>query len=61
MPSFNEPHDAALCRVRKEDFGELRHQDDVSPACPINSDELRSYCTQAEHLQVAPCDIGIRA
>jgi choline dehydrogenase-like flavoprotein len=39
---------AALYRLRKEDFGELRHHDGVSPAWPISYDELEPYYTQAE-------------
>ena len=41
---------AALYRLRKEDFGELRHHDGLSPAWPISYDELEPYYTQAEHL-----------
>jgi choline dehydrogenase-like flavoprotein len=41
---------AALYRLRKEDFGELRHHDGVSPAWPISYDELEPYYTQAEQL-----------
>jgi choline dehydrogenase-like flavoprotein len=41
---------AALYRLRKEDFGELRHHDGVSPAWPISYDELEPYYTQAEEL-----------
>src|SRR5258708_2823021 len=41
---------AALFRLRKEDFGELRHHGGVSPAWPISYDELEPYYTQAEHL-----------
>lgn len=41
---------AALLRLRKEDFGELRHHDGVSPAWPIDYDDLAPYYTQAEHL-----------
>src|SRR5262245_57970883 len=41
---------AALYRLRREDFGELRHHDGVSPAWPIAYDELEPYYTQAEHL-----------
>ena len=41
---------AALYRLRKEDFGGLRHHDGVSPAWPIEYDELEPYYTQAEHL-----------
>jgi choline dehydrogenase-like flavoprotein len=41
---------AALYRLRKEDFGELRHYDGISPAWPISYDELEPYYTQAEQL-----------
>jgi choline dehydrogenase-like flavoprotein len=41
---------AALFRMRKEDFGELRHHDGISPAWPISYDELEPYYTQAEKL-----------
>jgi choline dehydrogenase-like flavoprotein len=41
---------AALYRLRKEDFGELRHHDGVSPAWPISYDELEPYYTLAEQL-----------
>jgi choline dehydrogenase-like flavoprotein len=39
---------AALYRLRREDFGELRHHGGVSPAWPIGYDELEPYYTQAE-------------
>src|SRR2546423_406878 len=41
---------AALFRLRKEDFGELRHHGGISPAWPIGYDDLEPYYTQAEHL-----------
>ncbi len=41
---------AALFRMRKEDFGELKHFDGVSPAWAISYDELEPYYTQAENL-----------
>ncbi len=41
---------AALFRLRKEDFGELRHHGGISPAWPIRYDELEPYYTQAENL-----------
>ncbi len=41
---------AALFRLRKEDFGELRHHDGISPAWPISYDDLEPYYTVAEHL-----------
>ncbi len=41
---------AALYRLRKEDFGVLKHHDGVSPAWPIEYEELEPYYTQAEQL-----------
>ncbi|QDT50573.1 6'''-hydroxyparomomycin C oxidase [Symmachiella dynata] len=41
---------AALYRLRAEDFGELHHQDGLSPAWPIPYDELEPYYTQAEQM-----------
>ena len=41
---------AALYRLRKEDFGELKTYDGISPAWPISYEELEPYYTQAEHL-----------
>jgi choline dehydrogenase-like flavoprotein len=41
---------AALLRFRREDFGEMRHHDGISPAWPIDYSDLASYYTQAEHL-----------
>ena len=40
---------AALFRLRREDFQELRHHGGVSPAWPITYDELEPYYTQAEN------------
>jgi choline dehydrogenase-like flavoprotein len=39
---------AALYRLRKEDFGDLKHYDGVSPAWPISYDEMEPYYTMAE-------------
>ena len=41
---------AALFRLRREDFGELRHHGGVSPAWPIAYDELEPYYAAAERL-----------
>ncbi len=41
---------AALIRLRKEDFGEVRHHGGVSPAWPIRYEDIEPYYTQAEHL-----------
>jgi choline dehydrogenase-like flavoprotein len=39
-----------LLRLRKEDFGEIRHADGVSPAWPIGYDEFEPYYQAAEEL-----------
>jgi choline dehydrogenase-like flavoprotein len=41
---------AALFRLRREDFGEVKHWGGVSPAWPISYEELEPYYTRAEHL-----------
>ena len=41
---------AALFRLRKEDFGEIRHHGGLSPAWPISYDELEPYYNAAEHI-----------
>jgi choline dehydrogenase-like flavoprotein len=41
---------AALYRLRKEDFGELKHHDGISPAWPISYDDMEPYYTRAEQL-----------
>jgi choline dehydrogenase-like flavoprotein len=41
---------AALYRLRKEDFGALKHYDGTSPAWPISYEELEPYYTKAEQL-----------
>jgi choline dehydrogenase-like flavoprotein len=41
---------AALYRLRKEDFEELRHHGGVSPAWPISYEEMEPYYTRAEQL-----------
>ena len=41
---------AALFRLRKEDFGEIRHHGGRSPAWPITYAELEPYYTEAERL-----------
>ena len=40
---------AALFRLRREDFCTIRHHGGISPAWPIQYDELEPYYTQAEH------------
>jgi choline dehydrogenase-like flavoprotein len=39
---------AALFRLRKEDFGEIRHHGGVSPAWPIHYEDIEPYYTAAE-------------
>jgi choline dehydrogenase-like flavoprotein len=41
---------AALYRLRKEDFGEIKHHDGISPAWPISYDDMEPYYTKAEQL-----------
>jgi len=41
---------AALFRLRREDFGEIKHFEGISPAWPISYDELEPYYLQAERL-----------
>src|SRR6266446_6046504 len=41
---------AALFRLRREDFGEVKHWGGVSPAWPIGYEELEPYYTEAERL-----------
>jgi choline dehydrogenase-like flavoprotein len=41
---------ASLFRLRKEDFGQLRHHDGLSPAWPISYEELEPYYTKAERI-----------
>jgi choline dehydrogenase-like flavoprotein len=41
---------AALFRMRREDFGEVKHFDGISPAWPISYDELEPFYAQAEQM-----------
>ncbi|MGN6717996.1 MAG: GMC oxidoreductase [Candidatus Binatia bacterium] len=41
---------AALYRLRKEDFGVLKHYDGISPAWPISYEEMEPYYTKAEQM-----------
>ena len=41
---------SALFRLRREDFGEIRHAGGISPAWPIAYDDLEPYYTQAEQI-----------
>jgi choline dehydrogenase-like flavoprotein len=50
---------SALFRLRKQDFGELRHHGGCSPAWPISYEELEPYYTQAEHLYQVHGERGV--
>ena len=41
---------AALYRLRRQDFGELRHYDGISPAWPISYEEMEPFYTKAEQM-----------
>lgn len=41
---------AALFRLRREDFGEIKHCDGLSPEWPIHYEDLEPYYTEAERL-----------
>lgn len=41
---------AALFRMRRQDFGEVRHHGGVSPAWPMRYEDLEPYYVQAEQL-----------
>lgn len=41
---------AALYRLRKQDFGELREYDGISPAWPISYNDMEPYYTKAEQM-----------
>jgi choline dehydrogenase-like flavoprotein len=41
---------SALFRLRREDFGEIRHYGGLSPAWPVSYDEMEPYYAEAERL-----------
>jgi choline dehydrogenase-like flavoprotein len=41
---------AALVRLRKEDFGEVKHHGGISPAWPLGYEDFEPYYSEAEHL-----------
>ncbi len=41
---------AALFRLRKEDFGEIKHKDGISPAWPLSYEEFEPFYSKAEQL-----------
>jgi choline dehydrogenase-like flavoprotein len=50
---------AALFRLRREDFGEVKHYDGISPAWPIAYDDLEPYYTRAERLYQVHGERGV--
>jgi choline dehydrogenase-like flavoprotein len=50
---------AALFRLRREDFGELRHAGGVSPAWPIGYDDLEPYYAEAERIYQVHGERGV--
>jgi choline dehydrogenase-like flavoprotein len=50
---------AALFRLRREDFQELRHHGGVSPAWPVGYDEFERYYTEAERLYEVRGERGV--
>ncbi len=50
---------AALFRLRREDFGEVKHWGGVSPAWPITYEDLEPYYTRAEHLYQVHGERGV--
>jgi choline dehydrogenase-like flavoprotein len=50
---------AALFRLRREDFGEVKHWGGVSPAWPIAYEDLEPYYTRAEHLYQVHGERGV--
>src|SRR5213076_802274 len=50
---------AALFRLRKEDFGELRHASGISPAWPITYEDFEPYYPRAERLYAVHGERGV--
>ncbi len=50
---------AALYRLRREDFGELKHYDGISPAWPVSYEEFEPYYLKAEQLYQVHGERGI--
>jgi choline dehydrogenase-like flavoprotein len=50
---------AALLRLRKEDFSEIKHHGGISPKWPITYEEMEPYYHQAEHLYHVHGEHGI--
>src|SRR5262249_17688677 len=50
---------AALFRLRKEDFSELRHHGGISPGWPISYEDLEPYYSKAEQLYQVHGERGV--
>jgi len=50
---------AALLRLRKEDFGDIKHHGGISPAWPLTYEDFEPYYTKAEHLYHVHGEHGI--
>ena len=50
---------AALFRLRREDFGEIKHWGGVSPAWPIGYEDIEPYYTAAERLYHVQGERGV--
>jgi choline dehydrogenase-like flavoprotein len=50
---------AALFRLRREDFGEIKHHGGISPAWPIAYEDLEEYYTRAERLYQVHGERGV--
>jgi choline dehydrogenase-like flavoprotein len=50
---------AALYRLRREDFGELREYDGISPAWPISYDEMEPFYGKAEQMYQVHGERGV--
>jgi len=50
---------AALFRLRREDFGEIKHHGGISPAWPVSYEDMEPYYTQAERLYQVHGERGV--
>ncbi len=50
---------AALFRLRRQDFAEIKHHGGISPAWPIRYDDLEPYYTRAEQLYQVHGERGV--
>ena len=59
MGGNTKVYGAALLRVRKEEFTEIKHHGGISPAWPISYEDMEPYYTQAEKLYHVHGEAGI--